>query len=128
MLVVPAKDEKTSSERLAVLLQAAEKLGVTLDPRGFAEAWLADHTRVFLAMTDGQEEATAIAIMAFGRRYYDSDNTASLMVCEGPAREPLLAYIADTCKVLGVQELYFEGRDGDVLPSEPVNFRVHKVT
>lgn len=126
-IVTTSKDEAVAANRLSVMLQAADKLGVKLDHRDFTEAWLQPSTRVFMATTDDLTEPTGFAIMAYGKRYYDADMSASIVVCEGPERSNLLQFIADTCKVLGVEYLFFEGREGDTIESESSNLRMHRV-
>lgn len=116
-LVLPSKKKEDVREDIVKLLEAATAVGLTLEPQAFTMAWLSDHTRVFVATEDGK--TTGFAIMAFGRRYYDAEQSASVLVAEGEARNDLLKFMFDAARVLGAKMFYYESTVDDVLGGEP---------
>lgn len=124
--IMPAKSEEALKASLKKMLEAAAALDVALDPDGFARAWLADSTRVVLAYEG--DKPTGFGIMAFGRRYYDGNMTASVLTAAGPDRPAVLEFLRDMCRVLGVQTLFYEAEEDDTLGGNPTNMRMVEVT
>lgn len=120
-VVLPGRTEEAVKTQLLRLLEAASAVSVTLDAESFARAWMSDNTRVFLATDEGKP--VGFAIMAFGRRYYDPQPSASVLVAEGPARNELLKFMVDTAKVLGSKIMYYEGKVDDELRGESLDMR-----
>jgi len=127
-LISATRDEAEASKRLIRLLKATHELKISVDGQGFAESWMSDHTRVFIATDSATGETTGMGLFVFGRRWFDADMTATVVFCMGPGRDGILQFMADTCKILGVNELFFEGDEGDTLPTTPVDMRCYKVT
>jgi hypothetical protein len=124
--IMPSKSEDTLKASLKKLLEAAAATGVALDPDGFARSWLSDNTRVVVAY-DG-DTPTGFGIMAFGRRYYDGNMTASVLTAAGKDRPAVLEFLLDMCKVLGAEALFYEAEEGDTLGGNPTNMRMVEVT
>lgn len=120
-IVMPGKTEESVKEGLLRLLQAASETGVPIEGESFARAWMSDNTRVFVATDEGKVKG--FAIMAFGRRYYDPQPSASILLAEGEARNELLSFMFDTARVLGSKIVYFEGKSDDTIKGEPIDMR-----
>lgn len=117
--ITPILLPKTKEEVEAAtkkIFGAAKALKIEVDPDGFVRAWMADSTRVVLAM-DG-DIPVGLATMAFGRRYYDQRFTASVIFAEGPARNEMLLYMKDMAAVLGAEVFIYETDGNDTLGGE----------
>lgn len=125
-LFMPPKDNEATKQGVIRLLTIAQELEVPVESQGFAMAWLSDHTRMFIA-SEG-DKATGLGILVFGRRYYDADISATILVAKGPARQELLKFMADSAKVLGAVELFYETQSGDTLGGEPTPLRRVAIT
>lgn len=117
--LLPSDNAETVKTRLTQMLKAAADVGVALDPAGFAHQWLQDSTRIVLAYEG--DKATGFGIFSFGRRFYDADLTASIVLAEGPDRVAVLQHIKNMAEVLGVTKIFYEG---DELGGEPAGMRV----
>jgi hypothetical protein len=124
--ILPSKNEEQLKQQLKTLLEAASALSVSLDPDGFARSWLSDNTRVVLAHED--DKPVGFAIMAFGRRYYDSAFTASVITAVGPARPRVLEFMLEMAKVLGAEVLFYEAEEGDTIGGTLANMKMVEVT
>lgn len=120
-LILPSKKKEDIREDIVRLLEAATAVGLSLEPQAFAMAWTSDHTRVFVATENGK--TTGFSIMAFGRRYYDAEQSASVLVAEGEARDDMLKFMLDAARVLGAKMFYYEATADDVLSGEPTSLR-----
>jgi hypothetical protein len=124
--VIAPKDEAGIKAGLVNLLKAANALKIDIEPQGFAMAWLSDSTRIILA-TEG-DQPVGMGIMAYGRRYYDSDVSASMLVAAGPARKDVLRFAFDMAKILGAHKFYYEAEPGDDLGGTQADMRMLEVT
>lgn len=124
-LMMPANNEEKVKNDLLRILVAAKELGVPLDGDTFSRAWFSDNTRVCLASDGGKD--VGIGIMAFGRRYYDAEQTASVLIAEGPARNTILEYLLDMARVLGARHMYYEARVDDTIKGEQTQQHVIEV-
>lgn len=122
---MPPKEEQQVGVGINRLLTLCQKIGLEIDPYGFSTAWLSDYTRIFIA-TEGTEDI-GIGIMAYGRRYYDKDMSASILLAMGIARPELLDFMIDTAKVLGCTVIYFERQQGDHIRGEPTPLQMIEV-
>lgn len=120
--VLPPKDEAGVKAALERVLNVAKHLKLTLSPEGFVAAWLSDNTRVVIAHEG--EEPVGFAIMAFGRRYFDENFTASVLVAEGPARPQVLEFLRDMATMLGAERMFYEHEDGDTLEGVQADMRM----
>ena len=123
--ILPPSSEDQVKTTLDKLHSAATALGLSLDLDGFVRAWLSDSTRVVVAYEG--ETAVGFGIMAFGRRYFDPNMTASVLLAEGPARQEVLVFLLDMARVLGAQTLFYEAREGDTLGGDLADMRAVKV-
>lgn len=123
--ILPPSQEDKVKAALDTLHAAATALGLTLDLDGFVRSWLSDNTRVVVAYEG--ETPVGFAIMAFGRRYYDANMTASVLLAEGPARPAVLEFLVDMARMLGVQTLFYEAQDGDTIGGEQADMRAVRV-
>ena len=120
-LFMPPKSDEAVKQGVVKLLEAARDVGLNLEPQGFAMAWLSDHTRVVLASTDGK--VTGLGILVFGRRYYDEEISATVLVAAGEARAEVLKFMLDSAKVLGAVEFFYEEAPGDTIGGEATPLR-----
>lgn len=116
-LMLPSNEEEKLKNGLLRILTAARDMNVQLDGEAFARAWMSDNTRVCLASDNGKD--VGLGVMVFGRRYYDSDHSATILVAEGDARNQLLEYFLDMARVLGSKIVYYESRADDTIKGEP---------
>lgn len=115
-LIMPGNTEEKLKTGLLRILAAAKEFNVALDGENFARAWMGDNTRVCIVSENGKD--VGLGIMVFGRRYYDAENSASVLVAEGPGRNKVLEYFVDMCRVLGARVMYYEGRVDDTIQGE----------
>lgn len=115
-LVMPSSDQTKLQNSLLRMLTLAKELNVALDGENFARAWMSDNTRVVVVSDNGKD--IGLGIMVFGRRYYDADHSASVLIAEGEGRNQVLEYFLEMCKVLGARVMYYEGRVGDTIEGE----------
>ena len=115
---MPKTDDAARSEQFKMIVGAAAALEVPLDMENFAYAWVADTTRV--AVAHEGDTPVAFALMVHGRRYFDVQSSASVLLCEGPARVQMLAFLKESAAVLGAEVMYYQQRAGDVLQGENV--------
>jgi hypothetical protein len=125
-LFMPPKDDEATKQGVLRLLNIAQELQIPVEPQGFAMAWLSDHTRMFIA-SEG-DKTTGLGVLVFGRRYYDADISATILIAKGPARQELLKFMSDSAKVLGASELFYETETGDSLGGEPTPLRRVMIT
>lgn len=109
--VLPHRDDATAKDQIVDLLKVAAAVGVALEPGGFAQSWLGDSTRVIVAHDD--DKPTGFAVVAFGRRWFDENFTASVVLMQGPARAAMFSYIRDMAAMLGARKLFWEFAPGD---------------
>ena len=88
------------------MLQCFKDIDLEVDMDGFAMTWAAENTRV--------------AVLCFGRRWYDTETSGSLILIEGAARRELIRYIRDACGILGVHSIYMQKEPGDDYEGEEV--------
>lgn len=115
---VPRTDEAIE-EGAIKLLKAAEAVGMKVDPHGFATAWLSDNMRMAIA-TDG-DKVVGLGGLAYGRRYYDEEASATILFAKGPARAEMLQFLCDSARVLGASCVYYECEMGDTIGGNPRN-------
>lgn len=115
---MPKTDDSARSEQFKMIMAAAAALKISLDIENFAYAWVGDTTRVALAHEG--DTPVAFALMVHGRRYFDVQASASVLLCEGPARVQMLEFLKESASVLGADVLYYQQREGDVLQGENV--------
>jgi hypothetical protein len=126
--ILPTRDDAQNRVMYKRVLDTAAAVGKPLDAQEFVTVWVSDAHRTFIAEDDGTP--VGFAHMAFGRRYFDADFTASLLVLGAttPAvRQSMLLFVRDSAKLLGATELFFAAEDGDTLVSEPTPLRVHRI-
>ena len=148
--ILRGPDEAVNQERIKVVLRAADELGIRMlpaganltaaernaapdtvfmDAHGFAMSWLSDAARTFVGYEqDGK--ACAFAHLIYGRQYNEPVISASVMVLQAKTpeqRQIMLKILAGHAQLLGASAMLFEGKDGDVFPSEPVPLRIHKI-
>ena len=115
----PTQDAEAAKAALTKLLQAAADVGVALDPQGFAQFWVTDSARVVVAYEG--EKATGLGMFTFGRRFFDGDLSASVLLAEGADRVAVLQHIRNVAEVLGATKIFYEG---DELGGETAEMRV----
>ena len=113
------RDENAIKDGAIKLLQAAEAVGLKVEPQGFASAWLSDNMRMAIA-TDG-DKVVGLGALAFGRRYYDEEVSSTILFAKGPARAQLLQFFCDSARVLGASCVYYECEMGDTIGGNPRN-------
>lgn len=123
--IIPPSEEDKVKAALDKLHAAATALNISLDLDGFVRSWLSDSTRVVVAYEG--ETPVGFAIMSFGRRYFDANMTASVLLAEGPARPALLEYLVEMARMLGAQTLFYEAQEGDTIGGDAADMRVVKV-
>jgi hypothetical protein len=127
--VMPSPDEKTSQERLRLLMQAAADMRVEVDPQGYAMSWLSDNSRAFVAR-DAEGKTVAFAHLAFGRPYHHAEFSSTVMILstqDTVVRQQMLEYLRNVSQMLGATVMLFEGVDGDTFPSEQMPLRAHRI-
>jgi hypothetical protein len=117
--IIPPNNEAAAKVELDKIVAAAKALDIPLEMQGFVANWLSDNTRVFLA-TEG-DTPVGFGVLVFGRRYYDNDMSASVLIAEGLARKEMLEFMADSSKMLGATMMFYEAREGDTLGGSPRN-------
>jgi hypothetical protein len=121
-VVQPSREEAAVKEQALELLRAAAAVDLPLDPGGFVTAWLGDNVRVAVARDDGAP--VGMGIMAFGRRWFDDEFSASITVLAGPARGDVLKYLWDAARMLGATRLYWAHEPGDPFDGVPTPQRM----
>lgn len=101
------------------VMQCFKDINLTVDTDGFAMTWASENTRVAVAK-DEAGKCLGVAVMCFGRRWYDAESTASVIMLEGAARRELMQFLRDSCKILGVSYIYLQKEPGDEYSGEEV--------
>ena len=101
------------------MLQCFKDIDLEVDLDGFAMTWAAENTRVAVAK-DEAGKCLGVAVLCFGRRWYDTETSGSLILIEGAARRELIRYIRDACGILGVHSIYMQKEPGDEYEGEEV--------
>ncbi len=107
----PPRDENQIKEAGFQLLKTAQALGIEFDAQGFLHAWLQPNMRVYVAEDNG--EPRGLGVMVYGQKWHDSEVSATVLLCEGPARQDILRDMAAAAGVLGAVKLYVETKPGD---------------
>ena len=101
------------------MLQCFKDIDLEVDMDGFAMTWAAENTRVAVAK-DEAGKCLGVAVLCFGRRWYDTETSGSLILIEGAARRELIRYIRDASGILGVHSIYMQKEPGDEYEGEEV--------
>lgn len=101
------------------VMQCFKDINLTVDTDGFAMTWASENTRVAVAK-DEAGKCLGVAVMCFGRRWYDAESTASVIMLEGAVRRELMQFLRDSCKILGVSYIYLQKEPGDEYSGEEV--------
>ena len=121
--VLPPEDFDTFRAEVVRVYGVAKHLNIELEPEGFARAFQQDNMRLFIA-TDGDEHTVVgMGMMVFGAKFFDDERTATVIFCEGPARNKLLEHMRDSCVILKARQFLYEQREGDTLGGDATPLR-----
>lgn len=122
-VVQPPVSEEALQKTAKWLFEGLNAIGFNLELEGFLLAWTGTSTK-FIVDTDSNNVITSAAIIAFGKKWTDSENSATVIGMFGPNRLGLLSYIGEVCNILRVGLLFYVAESEDE-PGELV--RMHKL-
>lgn len=85
---------------------AAERLGFTLDVPGFLYAWLGG-TRVMVEK-DEQGEIITMGFLAVGKKWTNSDDSATLLENKGANPEAMMEFAKQIASAVGARIMFYE--------------------
>lgn len=107
-VVQPPTDQEQFAEVGKRLYLAAQTLGIPLDPEGFLYSWV-NGTRVLVEEVD--DEIKGFALLAAGKRWTQSDTTATVLAMETAGdHDGLLEFIKQIASALGGTELFVQNK------------------
>lgn len=113
-------DEAKLKEQLNLVMEAAAACNFALDLQGFVRTWLMETARCVVSYDD-DNKPTGIGFMVAGRRWFDEENSASVLFYHGPSAIEILKYLKDTAFMLGAMKFFYEG---DALGGEQADLRM----
>lgn len=124
--VLPPEDLEVFRAEAVRIYGCAKHLKIELDPEGFVRAFQQDNMRLFIATDkrgDDEHHVVGMGMMAFGAKWFDQDRSATVMFCEGDARNELLRHMKETCVILKCKHFLYEQREGDTLGGDVTPLR-----
>lgn len=96
------------AEAAKPIVEAAQRLGVPVDPSGFMFAWV-NGVRV-IAEKDGEGKIVGIAFLALGKRWIGDDGGATLLAMESEHPFELMSFVKSIAAAMGATHVYHETR------------------
>lgn len=123
-VVSPPESDEQLAEQGKEIIEAADRMGLTLDVQGFLYAWVGG-TRV-VVHRDSEGKIDTIAMMALGKRWLHNDTTASILDIRGKDTEGLIEFCKTLAKFAGAECIFIEQETKEVLDDREI-YTVHKL-
>lgn len=124
ILKVPHEQDAMAELGLKIVM-AAESMGSRLDHKGFLQAWLTN-TKV-LAEVDDDDNIKALAFVVTGRKWFDSYDTATLLLLLGDSPDQMMSYVKNVASASGAHSLIYDtGGRFELDPNTEVMY-IHEV-
>lgn len=102
-VLTPPKTEEAMAERGQQVIDAAGRLGLELDPKGFLMSWVGGGTRVVIEDEEG--EISNLVLVAMGKRWTHKDHTAHVLQYANLTPE-LIDFLKQISSAAGCNILY----------------------